>query len=37
MRSKVYTAFLDSKKAFDTVWRAALSYKLFKVNFVNYK
>ena len=29
MNSKVFVAFLDSRKAFDTVWRKALMYKLF--------
>lgn len=31
MCSKVYVAFLDSRKAFDTVWRIALMYKLFQL------
>lgn len=29
--SKVYVAFLDSRKAFDTVWRTALMCKLYKL------
>lgn len=31
LNSKVYVAFLDSRKAFDTVWRKALMYKLYKL------
>ncbi len=31
LHSNVYAAFLDSRKAFDTVWRKALMYKLFKL------
>ncbi|VDI24480.1 Hypothetical predicted protein [Mytilus galloprovincialis] len=29
--SKVFVAFLDSRKAFDTVWRKALMFKLFNL------
>ena len=29
---KVFTAFIDLKKAFDTIWRLALFYKLLKHN-----
>jgi len=29
--SKVFVAFLDSRKAFDTVWRIVLMYKLHKL------
>lgn len=32
LNSIVYTAFLDSRKAFDTLWRKALMYKLFNLN-----
>ena len=30
--SGVYCAFLDSRKGFDTVWRKAIMYKLFKLS-----
>ena len=29
LKSKVFVAFLDSRKAFDTAWRKALLYKMF--------
>jgi hypothetical protein len=29
---KVFTAFIDLKKAFDTIWRLALFHKLLKHN-----
>lgn len=30
--SKVFTVFLDRQKAFDTVWRAGMLYKLYQSN-----
>ena len=31
-KKRLYACFIDLKKAFDTIWREALFYKMYKVN-----